>query len=77
MRGTSLNCVYELAQKDERVIFIGSDLGPGILEDFKKNIGEDCVIYRPKILIKKYKNNKLINKELDILGDYAFCFHKL
>jgi hypothetical protein len=45
-------------------------------EDFKKNIGEDCVIYRPKMLIQKYKNNKLINKELDILGDYVFCFHK-
>ena len=38
MRPTSLKCVYELAQKDERVIFIGSDLGPGVLEDFKKNI---------------------------------------
>ena len=38
MRPTSLNCVYELAQKDERVIFIGSDLGAGVLEDFKKNI---------------------------------------
>ena len=40
MRPTSLNCVYELAQKDERVIFIGSDLGPGVLDDFKKNIPE-------------------------------------
>ena len=40
MRPTSLNCVYELAQKDERVIFIGSDLGPGVLEEFKKNIPE-------------------------------------
>ena len=38
MRKTSLNCVYELAQKDDRVLFIGSDLGPGILNDFKKNI---------------------------------------
>jgi len=38
MRKTSLNCVYELAQKDDRVLFIGSDLGPGILDDFKKNI---------------------------------------
>ena len=45
-------------------------------EDFKKKIGEDCIIYRPKILIQKYKNNKLIQKELDILGDYLFCFHK-
>lgn len=40
MRPTSLNCVYELAQKDERVIFIGSDLGPGVLEEFKENIPE-------------------------------------
>ena len=23
-----------------------------------------------------FKNNKLINKEVDILGDYLFCFHK-
>ena len=32
--------VYELAQKDERVLFIGSDLGPGVLDNFKKNIPE-------------------------------------
>ena len=32
--------VYELAQKDERVLFIGSDLSPGVLDDFKKNIPE-------------------------------------
>ena len=31
--------VYELAQQDERVLFIGSDLGPGVLNDFKKNTG--------------------------------------
>ena len=40
MRKTSLNMVYELAQKDERVLFIGSDLGPGVLDDFKKKIPE-------------------------------------
>ncbi len=38
MRKTSLECVYELAKKDKRVIFVGSDLGPGVLDDFKKNI---------------------------------------
>ena len=38
MRKTSLDCIYELAKKDNRVLFIGSDLGPGVLEDFKKNI---------------------------------------
>ena len=45
-------------------------------EDFLKKIGKEFIIYRPKILIQKYKNNKLINKEVDLLGDYLFCFHK-
>ena len=35
MRKTSLNCVYELAKKNEKVVFIGSDLGPGVLEEMK------------------------------------------
>jgi transketolase len=29
--------VYELAKKDPRVVFIGSDLGPGVLDDFKND----------------------------------------
>ena len=45
-------------------------------EDFLKKIGKEFIIYRPKIFIQKYKNNKLINKEVDLLGDYLFCFHK-
>ena len=36
MRKTSLNCVYELAQQDERVLFVGSDLGSGILDEMKQ-----------------------------------------
>jgi len=36
MRKTSLNCLYELAIKDERVLFIGSDLGPGVLDEMKQ-----------------------------------------
>ena len=40
MRKTSLERIYHLAQQDERVIFIGSDLGPGVLSDFKHNIPE-------------------------------------
>ena len=38
MRKTSLNCLYELAQKDERVVFIGSDLGHGVMDDMKKTL---------------------------------------
>ena len=40
MRKTCLDTVYELAKEDKKVLFIGSDLGPGVLNDFKKNIPE-------------------------------------
>ena len=39
-------------------------------------MGNDLIIYNPKILVEKYKKNKLIKKEFDLLGDYLFCFHK-
>ena len=35
MRKTSLESVYRLAKLDKRVLFIGSDLGSGVLEDMK------------------------------------------
>ena len=35
MRQTCLNMVYELAKADERVLYIGSDLGAGTLERLK------------------------------------------
>ena len=40
MRKTSLNEVYKLAQKDERVLFFGSDIGAGTLDEFKKDFPE-------------------------------------
>jgi len=40
MRKTSLEYVYKLAQQDERVVFVGSDLGPGVLGDMKKDMPE-------------------------------------
>tara|TARA_B100002051_G_C16643673_1_gene590019 strand:+ start:467 stop:964 length:498 start_codon:yes stop_codon:yes gene_type:complete len=45
-------------------------------EDFKYKLGKDFKIYIPKLRIQKYKNNKLINKDFNLLGDYLFCFHK-
>src|SRR6201987_2264957 len=36
MRKRCLAMVYALAQRDERVVFIGSDLSPGLLGDMKK-----------------------------------------
>ncbi len=38
MRRTSLDMVYELAKQDERVVFIGSDLGPGVLDNFREEM---------------------------------------
>jgi transketolase len=38
MRATSLECVYELARVDDRIFFIGSDLGVGTLDEFKTEI---------------------------------------
>ena len=40
MRKTALDMVYELAKKDPRVVFIGSDLGPGTLDAFKNEMPE-------------------------------------
>ena len=40
MRKKSLECVYELAKTHvmgKKVVFIGSDLGPGVMENFKKD----------------------------------------
>src|ERR1700690_2205411 len=40
MRATCQNMVYDLAKRDKRVIFIGSDLSPGLLADMKKEMPE-------------------------------------
>jgi len=40
MRKTCLDMVYELAKKDERIFFIGSDLGIGTLQQFKVEMPE-------------------------------------
>lgn len=38
MRKMCLNMVYELAKQDDRIFFIGSDLGFGTLKEFKEEI---------------------------------------
>jgi transketolase len=35
MRKMALDCVYKLSKLDDRVIFVGSDLGPGVLDKMK------------------------------------------
>ena len=38
MRKTCLDCVYELAKQDERIVFIGSDIGANTLDEFKREM---------------------------------------
>lgn len=38
MRKTSLDMVHRLAKKDSRVIFVGSDLGSGVLDDMREEM---------------------------------------
>lgn len=40
MRATCLSMVHDLAKRDKRVIFIGSDLSPGLLAPMKKEMPE-------------------------------------
>jgi len=45
-------------------------------KELKTKLSPGHTLYCPKILINKYKNNKLIKKEFNILGDYLFCYDK-
>jgi hypothetical protein len=44
-------------------------------QDLKNKFGSEAEIYRPKLLIEKFRNNKLYKREFDLLGDYLFCYH--
>ena len=44
-------------------------------KDLEKKLGSKCKFYLPKIQFTRFKNNKLIKKEFNILGDYIFCFN--
>ena len=38
MRNTALNTIFEIAKKNKRIIFLGSDLGVGVLNEMNKKI---------------------------------------
>jgi transketolase len=38
MRNTALNTIFELANKNKKIIFVGSDLGVGVLDKMNKKI---------------------------------------
>jgi len=44
MRQTCLNTVFDIAKKNKKVLFIGSDLGPGVLDNFKKKVSDNLAL---------------------------------
>jgi|TARA_Y100000389_G_scaffold190885_1_gene216280 hypothetical protein len=44
--------------------------------EINNKFGSNFQIYCPKIIVENFKNNKLIKKEINLLGDYVFCFYK-
>ena len=47
-----------------------------LFSDIKNKIDSTVEFYLPKLEIENNFNNKLIKKEIFLLGDYVFCFHK-
>ena len=45
-------------------------------EDLSKKFGKNFKIYSPKVIVERYSLNKLVKKEISVLGDYLFCHHK-
>ena len=44
MRKTSLNTVYQLAKKNKKILFVGSDLGFKVLDDMKKELPKNYLM---------------------------------
>lgn len=44
--------------------------------DMKKKLGSESEFYAPKIKISYIRNNKKIEKNFFLLGDYIFCHNK-
>ena len=40
MRQTALKSIYEIAKKNKKIVFIGSDLGPNVMKEFKRDFPE-------------------------------------
>tara|TARA_Y100000768_G_scaffold337906_1_gene280333 strand:- start:509 stop:1009 length:501 start_codon:yes stop_codon:yes gene_type:complete len=46
-----------------------------LVKELKEKVGKDVKIYIPKINIKLFSKNKVINSKKPLLGDYLFCYH--
>ena len=45
------------------------------LDDLKKKLNGEVLIYSPKVKIEKIYKKKFVSKEFNILGDYIFCYN--
>lgn len=45
-------------------------------QEMKLKFGDDFKIYYPRMLVEKFKKNRIVKKEFSLLGDYIFCFQK-
>ena len=43
--------------------------------EIKKKFGENFKLYSPQLTMQNFKRNKLKEKKIYLLGDYAFCYH--
>ena len=46
------------------------------IDSLKKELNEDVVIYNPVIKFENYCKKKVVEKKINILDDYMFCFSK-
>ena len=46
-----------------------------LANELKNKLGNDFVLYDPKLKIQKNFNNQIKEKEISLLGDYVFCHH--
>tara|TARA_S200000501_G_C20736570_1_gene705349 strand:- start:531 stop:1028 length:498 start_codon:yes stop_codon:yes gene_type:complete len=58
------------------VIKIDKNKSSFVMNNIRKKLGDNVQFYLPKIYTQKFKNNKLIEKEFLLLGDYMFLYHE-
>ena len=46
-----------------------------LVKELKEKVGKDVKIYVPKINLKLFTKNKVVNSKKPLLGDYLFCYH--
>ncbi len=43
--------------------------------EIEKKFKKTSEIYSPKMIIENFRNRKLVQREVNIMGDYIFCFN--